>query len=198
MKIALTTLLLMGITLNGKAQKLSIKTNTLNWILARPSLDIEAHLISKHSMATHYSSGLTFFHPGDGQRPTYSFQTITIDYFYQLVGTKNNKFKLRMLAYTGYIKRCIYDQEIKGSNFLFDINDLGRDFTGHALRFGMGTSCVLQLNNRFALEYNMGIGGGYYLRQQDVYYTNKVVEPAKFKSGYGDMRMAFNLCYRIL
>ncbi|MBK7588734.1 MAG: DUF3575 domain-containing protein [Bacteroidetes bacterium] len=58
MKIALTTLLLMGITLNGIAQKLSIKTNTLNWILARPSLDIEAHLISKHSMATH--SGLTF------------------------------------------------------------------------------------------------------------------------------------------
>ncbi|MBK7588733.1 MAG: hypothetical protein IPI22_10595 [Bacteroidetes bacterium] len=65
-----------------------------------------------------------------------------------------------MLAYTGYIKRCIYDQEIKGSNFLFDINDLGRDFTGHALRFGMGTSCVLQLNKRFAIEYNMGIGVG--------------------------------------
>ena len=197
MKKSISTILFMCFVLSGVTKPIYFKTNSLNWILARPSLDIETHLITKHSIGSHYSSGNTFFHPGIGQRPTYSFQTITFDYYYQLISSKNNRFSLRMLAYSGYIKRCIYDQEIKRSNFLFNINDLGRDFTGHAIRFGIGTSCLFNIYKRFALEYNIGIGAGYYLSQQDTYYANNIVKAPQFKSGYGDMRIALNLCYRI-
>ncbi len=175
------------------AQHLYVKSNILNWVFARPSLDLEFQITNMHSLGIHTSIGNTFWKEVEN-RPYYQFQTASLDYNYTLISTKKDNYQLRLLCYVGMIKRQIYQQELvdEDSWLILRIQD-GRDFTGKAMRYGIGISNVVKPTKRFAIEQNIGFGFGKYYSQQDIYYP--VQDYRAFV--YPDFRFAIHACYRI-
>lgn len=194
MKKYLSILIIILFTTNCLyAQKLYVKSNILNWVFARPSLGIECQLTNTHSLGLHTSFGNTFWKTVN-DRPYYQFQTATIDYNYTLVASKNNIYQFRLLCYVGYIKRKLYQEEIVDENSWLTIRiQDGRDFTGEAMRYGIGISNIVKPTKRFEIEQNLGFGFGKYFSQKDIYYP--VQDYKAFV--YPDFRFAINACYRI-
>lgn len=189
-------ILLLLVYTNIYSQNLYVKTNVLNVVFARPTLSLEYQSKQNFAIAVNASYGTSFFYHRN-TKPFYSFKTFTMDFFRTIYKSKK-VYAFRYFPYAGIIQRKIYQDEKTSSEWPLNITRSGRDFTGLALRCGIGLSNFINLTSRISLEYNMGGGIGKYLSYKDIYYQG-VAEPKEYQVlGYFlDYRMSLNFCYKI-
>ena len=194
-KIACTLLLIFFLFNRGNSapQHFYVKSNILNWVFLRPSVGFEYLPDKKNSIGIHVSSGSTFWEK-DGRKPYYKFNTALIDYNKTIHSSRNERYQFRMLGYAGYIHRDFYKEEkLWESGWYIMRIKKGRDFSGDAIRLGIGLSNVFKPCRRISFEQSFGLGWGTYFRQSDAYYT-----PSKTNyPGFVDVRFAINFCYSI-
>ncbi|GBL35221.1 hypothetical protein EMGBS15_08160 [Filimonas sp.] len=175
------------------SQHLYVKSNVLNWVFLRPSIGLEYTLDKHHSIGLHGSWGSTFWKK-ENDIPYYRFKTILIDYYQTVKASKNDRYQFRLMGYAGYIQRDIYKEEkLWESDWYVMRLKKGRNFSGEAIRLGVGISNVFRPGKRIAIEQNIGLGWGTYFSQTDTYYT-----PVKTNyTGFFDVRFAINFCYAV-
>lgn len=194
--ILFNVLLVFIFTQVGYSQHLWVKTNVVNAIVARPSLDVDVQFLPQHSIALHASSGVTWFYKKT-HKPYYRFRTITLDYLPHLKHSKSDVYTLRGLVYAGLIERKIYRDEVKVEPWYSLKNRKGRDFTGNAWRAGLGISNFFKAGKRISFEQQIGIGIGKYYKVRDEYYPVSEEPSRTFWIGYIDFRFALNVAVQL-
>lgn len=194
--IILLNALVLIFTQVGYSQHLWVKTNVVNAIVARPSLDVDVQLHRQHSLSLHASSGVTWFYKKTHE-PYYRFRTITLDYLPHLKHSKSDVYTLRGLVYAGLIERKIYRDEVKVEPWYSLKNRKGRDFTGNAWRAGLGISNFFKAGKRISFEQQIGIGIGKYYKVRDEYYPVSEEPSRSFWIGYIDFRFALNVAVQL-
>jgi len=184
------------------SQHILLKSNPLNLMFVYPSLDVEYQISHRNSIGIHNAMGTSYFNkPNENY---YSYYTSCLDYFYNINGKENLKTKVRLVGYCGYINRRIQQDEkfLNDDSWLLFRVQRGRNFSGNAIRSGLGFSILSELSSKISIEENIGLGYGYYLKQNDIYYKDYYLysasnPPVKFHSGFFDFRFAINICYKL-